>query len=140
MGTCFFCGTKQAASIYKMQIPIFKLQRYVHLGVVRRFEYNTLNIPVDRCFTCFQFQKKLKRSLNISTTISAMIGFFLGLVIPGAFLFTAIIGGVLGHFFGRRQQKRLLKNLGLKGRDSKSLSEHPLIKDKLNNGWTLGKP
>jgi hypothetical protein len=55
-------------------------------------------------------------------------------------LFTAIIGGFLGHVAARAREKRSLKNKGLKGLDPASLSMHPVLGDKLESGWRLKKP
>jgi hypothetical protein len=76
----------------------------------------------------------------MAIAIGAVAGFFIGLVIPGALLFTAIIGGFLGYVVARRREKRSLKNMGLKGLDLTSLSMHPLLREKLNSGWRLKKP
>jgi hypothetical protein len=55
-------------------------------------------------------------------------------------LFTAIIGGFLGHVAARAREKKALKNKGLKGLDPASLSMHQVLGDKLESGWRLKKP
>jgi hypothetical protein len=140
MNTCFFCGLKPADSAHTFQQPLYHFERYAHLGVVRRFEYSKVTVPIERCAECAQNQKKAKGQRKRVITLWAVGGFIIGLFIPGAFLFTAIIGGFLGYVIVGMRQKRSLKNSGLKGLDPASLSMHAILGDKLRNGWTMKKP
>ena len=140
MNTCFFCERQQAEPAYMIQQPVYRLDKYAHLGIVRRFEFSKVTVPVERCAACGQLHRKARGRRKKAITIGALAGFFIGLVIPGAFLFTAIIGGFLGYVAARRREKRSLKNMGLKGLDLTSLSTHPVLRDKLNSGWRLKKP
>jgi hypothetical protein len=137
---CFFCGQQAADAAHTIQQPVYRLLRYTHLGIARRFEFSTTIVPIERCRECAIRHRKEKRRRKTDIALGSVAGFFTGLVIPGAFLFTAIIGGFLGYVAARAREKRALKNKGLKGLDPASLSMHPVLGDKLESGWRLKKP
>jgi hypothetical protein len=139
MNTCFFCGRQPADPAHVIQQPVYRLDRYAHLGFVRRFEFSKMTVPVERCAECSRRSRKARSRRKKAVIIGAVAGFFIGLVIPGAFLFTAIIGGYLGYVAASRREKKSLKSMGLKGLDLTSLSTHPVLGDKLNSGWRLKK-
>lgn len=140
MNTCFFCGRQPADPAHTVQQPVYRLDRYAHLGLARRFEFSKMTVPVGRCVACNRRHRKARGRRKIATAIGAVAGFIIGLIIPGAFLFTAIIGGFLGYVAAGRREKRSFKNRGLKGLDPASLSTHPILSDWLNKGWRLKKP
>jgi hypothetical protein len=139
MNTCFFCDNRPADAICTVEIPIYNLKRYAHQGLVRRFEYDRLLIPIDRCGECARLHARTKKGRRASIVTGAILGFIIGLAVPGAFLFSAIIGGYLGYLLSRARANKLYHRLHIKGLDAAALGTQPFIETKLKAGWTLKK-
>ena len=139
MGICFFCGRQPSDAAFTIKKDIYHLDKYTHLGIVRRFEYTKLSVPIERCSSCAQFQKKEIKRRKTVITLWALAGFLIGLAIPGAFLFTAILGGFIGYIIELTRAKKYRKKQGLKGLDLASLNSHPVLGQKLQSGWKLKK-
>jgi hypothetical protein len=140
MNTCFFCGHKPLDDICTIEQPIYRIKHYAHLGVVRKFEYEKQLIPVPRCRDCAAVHLKAKKSRRNCIIIGASVGFVFGLAVPGGFIFTVIIGGFVGIPVATVQAKKRYNKLQIKGSNSATIAEYPLINDKLKEGWKTKKP
>lgn len=137
MDNCFFCEQAPADLSCTVEQPIYRLRRYAHQGLVRRFEYDKLIIPVGRCGKCEALHGDTKRRRKTAITIGAVSGFVIGVAVPGAFLFTAIIGGFLGHLAAGRRAASRYRRLGIKPLAPAALKTLPLLSHYLETGWTL---
>lgn len=140
MDICFFCGREPADIASTVDQPIYHLDRYAHLGVARRFEYTKMIVPICRCARCALLHRQLIKRRKRGVAVGAVIGFFIGMPIPGAVLFTAIGGGFVGHVIAVARGRKSLRASASKGLDAGSLSLHPLVGEKLRTGWRLRKP
>lgn len=140
MNTCFFCGHKPFDDICTIEQPIYRLKHYAHLVVVRKFEYEKQLIPIPRCRDCAAVHLKAKKSRRNSIIIGASVGFVFGLAVPGAFIFTAVIGGAVGLLVATVRAKKRYNKLQIKGINSAAIAQYPLIDAQLKEGWTTKKP
>lgn len=140
MSTCFFCGHKPLDQSCTVEQPLYRLKHYAHLGVVRKFEYEKQLIPIPRCWDCAAVHLKVKKSRRNCIIIGALLGFVFGLAVPGAFIFTAIIGGFLGVLVAAARAKKRTNKLQIKRSNSVAIVQYPLIVDKLKEGWKMKKP
>lgn len=140
MNNCFFCGYKPLDESSTVEQPMYRLKHYAHLGVVRKFEYEKQLIPIPRCRDCAAVHLKVKKSRRNCIIIGALLGFVFGLPIPGAFIFTAIIGGFMGIPVTAVRAKKRFNKLQIKGSNSAAIAHYPLIVDKLKEGWKMKKP
>jgi len=137
MDNCFFCEQAPADLSCKVEQPIYRLRRYAHQGLVRRFEYDKLIIPVQRCGKCATLHAAATRRRKTAIAIGAVSGFIFGVAIPGAFLFTAIIGGFLGYVVAVRRAGKRYRRLRVKPLAPAAMKALPLIARYLETGWTL---
>jgi hypothetical protein len=140
MNTCFFCGNLPGEAPYTVEQPIYRLDGYAHLGLVRRFTFTKMIVPIKRCGVCAQRHRKSRKNRKTRIIVGAVLGFIIGLVIPGAFLFTAIIGGFCGYVSAKAKERKSFRRTGLKGLEPAALGRHPLVEEKINSGWRLKKP
>lgn len=137
---CFFCGHQPMDATCTVELPVYRLTKYNHLVVARRFEYTKLLIPVPRCTECAGIHARAKKKRKTGTIIGAAIGFIVGLPIPGGFLFTAIIGGFIGRLVVKSREKKLYDQRQMKTLNQTALRSYPPAADKLKEGWKLEKP
>ncbi|HTJ11550.1 MAG TPA: hypothetical protein VL547_05985 [Dinghuibacter sp.] len=137
MQECFFCGQAPADPGCTIEQPLYRLTRYAHLGLVRRFEYDKLVIPVGRCAACARIGAQAKKKRKVAIAVGSGIGFLIGLPIPGAFVFTAIGGGFAGYLAARSRTNKMYDRLNI--RAPEAVKEYPPVAERLNGGWTLKK-
>lgn len=139
MNDCSFCSRTPADPNFTVSLPLYRLRRYTHLGVVRRFEYDKLVVALGRCAGCAHIHGSVKRRRKTFTAVGAAVGFLIGVVIPGGFLFTTIIGGVIGNAVSMGGSKKMCERLRVKSLHKSVLKTVPPVDTYVASGWRLEK-
>lgn len=139
MNDCSFCSRTPADPNFTVSLPLYRLRRYTHLGVARRFEYDKLVVGLGRCGGCARIHDRMKRRRKTAIAVGASVGFVIGIAIPGGFLFTAIIGGVFGNVLSANRAKKLSERLRVKSLHKSALKTLPPVAEYVQAGWRLQK-
>lgn len=140
METCFFCGCDPVDSARNVELPVYRLTRYNHLVVARRFEYDKRLISVPRCAECAQVHAKVKKGHKTAIIAGAVIGFVVGIPTAGGAGVTAAIGGFIGHWVSKRRAKKLYNQQQVKALNRVILESYPPVAALVLEGWKLEKP
>lgn len=142
MDTCFFCGVEHKAWSCTIDLPVYRLNHYAHLGVARKFEYEKVITPVPRCMKCARLHKRTK----IYRRLAATAGFVLGFILycnannPNKFLLAPLVGGLLGLWISRVWAQKRYRRLGIKALKQTTFESYPPVVALGRAGWRLENP
>lgn len=153
---CWFCGKNQPNSKDGCSRTIYReTDRFWFPKSVR---FSSVSIPIPRCSQCRQIQNRTPDkywALLISwasglLVIGAIIGAIVD-IIPdlgaggGTGTVTGSVGGALvGAFIGWKAGENLkcfeLSKAGVKDTSDSTISQYPMISQRLNEGWQMSEP
>jgi hypothetical protein len=137
---CHFCGTSPPDKGCEIQTTIYKeTSRSWFPRRSVQFSYSEIAIP--RCSNCQEVHSKGKNIYNIIFFGLLILGVIVGTSTDGEhFIIGGIIGAGLGWLIGATIEKNQINEAAVKDYSNSSLASHPLLIDRIKNGWTFSKP
>ncbi len=136
--TCFFCDKNSVNDESKLMQKIYK----VNSRGFRSVNYSYLDVEIPRCVECAAIHSKGKEASQTAAIIGGLIGAALGLFTGnggGIFMF-GLLGVLVGAGVGNLLKSSTIKKDGIKDLSDSSIRNHPLIQQKIKEGWTTYKP
>ena len=136
---CYFCETNAPDKGCEIHTTIYKETSRSYFPRRVQFSYSDVTIP--RCRNCKEIHSK--GSNNYYLVFFALL--ILGAIIGGAtegehFIIGGVIGAVAGWIVGKIIEGNQVRKGGIKGSSESTLSNHPLLKERIKDGWTFSKP
>jgi hypothetical protein len=135
---CNFCEIDPPDDSCKIYKTIYRVTSRRYLD--RSVQYQYLEIEIPRCESCKNIHSNAKGKLNISLFFGIIIGCIIGAMIDENFIIGGLIGGGAGWLVGEILRGQVNSRYGIKDDSNSTLSNHPILKDKMRLGWTFSKP
>ncbi len=135
--TCFFCETNMPDKNCGFHKTIYKVKERNIFQ--QRVEYSYLPLIIPRCESCKKVHSKSDR-IYIFALTGLALGVILGVIIfkgPAGFLI-GIVGLVAGVWVEKKTEK--VPDPPVKKLNNRILKQHPLLREKIESGWTFSKP
>ena len=136
---CHFCDKNTPDDNSSLDKLIYKETRRSYFP--RKVEFSQATISVPRCKSC----KEIHTEGNSQYAI-----YFWGLLIVGViigaftednhFIIGGLIGGFLGWIIGTSVQSSAVSKHGIKDNSESTLSNHPILSERMQQGWTFTQP
>lgn len=136
---CHFCEKNPPSESCGIKKTIYKETYRSYFPRRVQFTYSELTIP--RCNSCQTIHSKGNEKFQIIFWITLVIGVIIGAVTEGEhFVIGGIIGAVVGWIIATVVEGNQVTNQGIKDASNSSLSKHPLLIERMREGWTFSKP
>lgn len=138
--TCYFCETHAPVEGMGYKTTIYKETSRSYFPQ-RRVEFQYIEVTLPRCTSCKDTHENAGE-WGVYVTVGAvalgvLIGFLAGDL---AWLFGGGIGLGIGLLIGYLMKQNHLKKAGVKGTGDGSIRSHPLLAERMSQGWTLTRP
>jgi len=132
---CFFCKRKEAKKSMQLSQPIYRVISRYH----RTVQFSRAEIGIERCASCKAIHMKASGTFWIVAILTVGICCLLSLVEDGFFVvaiilaisFAALKGSILAY---------IIAGKGTRAQTNRVISEHPVLKEGIAQGWSLHKP
>jgi len=109
--------------------------------IPRRVEFSYIDVTIPRCKSCKEIQSKGSEKYYLIFFAILILGVIIGTMTDGEhFIIGGIIGAVVGWVIGKAVEGNQVSNSGIKDASESTLSKHPLLIDRMREGWTFSKP
>lgn len=107
----------------------------------RRVQFSYTDVSIPRCKNCKEVHSKGSEKYYLIFFGLLILGAIIGGVTEGEhFIIGGIIGAILGWIVGKAVEGDQVSNSGIKDSSWATLSKHPLLIDRIREGWTFSKP
>lgn len=137
--TCYFCGTNVPDEKSSFSTTIYKETYRTYFP--RRVQYSYSDVKIPRCNSCQELHSKGNGQYYLVFFALLCLGVIIGSATEGQhFIIGGIIGAIAGWIVGKKVESNQVNNGGIKDTSSSTLSNHPLLTERINSGWTFSKP
>jgi hypothetical protein len=133
---CHFCGLSSPDDDSKIGTRIYKENDRKNGQI--HFSYFDVNVP--RCKSCKQVHSKIVLLYWLYLLSGPIFGGFLWSLFGEAFIFGSIIGLYIAYLLVIKKEKTILKEFKTKDKSISILSSHPIIFQKIREGWKFKQP
>lgn len=136
---CHFCESNPPDNGCEMHTTIYKETNRTYFPRRVQFSYSDVTIP--RCKSCKEIHSKGSSNYSLAFFGLLILGVIIGALTEGEhFIIGGIIGAVAGWIVGKIVEGNQVKKGGIKDASESTLSRHPLLIERIRNGWTFSKP
>ncbi|MCX8470149.1 MAG: hypothetical protein ORN55_00080 [Chitinophagaceae bacterium] len=136
---CHFCDENSPNDNSIITKTIYKETYRSYIGRKVEFSYATISIP--RCNSCKEIHSKGHSQFAKYFRGVLIVGMIIGVVTEGShFIIGGFIGGVVGWIIGISLQNRTVQKQGIKDDSESTLKNHPILTERMKQGWTFSKP
>lgn len=132
---CYFCNQNIPDENFKIQTTIYKITKRSR-WITKNVEYSYLKISIPRCESCSKIHETSASRFWWHSITGIVFGMIAGLFIEEHF----IIGGLFGWAIGYAIAVSKSNQTGIKDSSNSTLQSHPLLLDKIKEGWTFSEP
>lgn len=138
---CDFCDKNSPEEISKINKTIYLVTNRSSWGNRRRVQYSTSEITIPRCSNCKQIHEKGNSYFYLTLFGIMILGGIIGSMIEDKpIIIAGLLGGVIGYFVGKAIESNIYEKHNIKSSSNSSLSRHPLLIERVRQGWTFSKP
>ena len=136
---CHFCEKNSPDENSSLEKLIYKETYRSYFP--RRVQFSQASITIPRCNSCKEIHSKGNSQYSLY-----FFGFLVAGVIIGAitedshFIIGGLIGGVIGWIIGTAVKGNSVGKQGIKDDSDSTLRNHPLLIERMKQGWTFSKP
>lgn len=135
---CYFCDKNAPDDRSILTKEIYK-ETY-RSSFPRRVQFSESTIKIPRCKNCEQIHSKGNEKYLLFLIGGIIIGAAIGAMIEEHFIIGGLIGAFVGWIVGNSKESDEINKAGIKDTSDSSLRIHPLLYDRMNQGWTFSKP
>ena len=129
--TCWFCGLYKGEMKSNYSKMMYKVNHFQH-------NYSHITIPVSRCIKCKSLHSSSENMTGLLSFSLLAFGIIIGATMDGHWIIGGIVGVVAGAGLGSAIQSGRYSNAKIKGIET--ISQYPLVKQMLSEGWTFQDP
>ncbi len=136
--SCYFCdkNANEAGSVLKKTI----YKEVSRTFIPRKVQFQYIEMEIPRCSVCEKVHQAGQKQFWLFTGFGILVGVLLGLMIDEHYIIGGILGLGLGLFVGYYTEKNYVAVLHVKLASDASLKHHPMLLQKVAEGWTFSKP
>ena len=136
---CHFCEKNPPDDNCGISQTIYKETYRSYFPRSVQFSYTDVTIP--RCRSCKKIHSKGSQKFSLIFFVALVLGVIIGAMTDGEhFIIGGIIGAVAGWIVGKIIEGNQVSSSGIKDSSESTLSKHPLLIDRMKEGWTFSKP
>lgn len=107
----------------------------------RRVQFSQTSITLPRCKSCKESHSQINSQYWLYFFGFALAGIIVGAIAKDSYVILGgIIGGFVGWIIGTIIKENSVTRLGIKDDSESTLRSHPLLLERLKDGWTFSKP
>ncbi|MDP4265119.1 MAG: hypothetical protein Q8941_21505 [Bacteroidota bacterium] len=138
---CHFCDKNSPDESSKIEKTLYLVTNRSRWGNTRRVQYSTSAVTIPRCKNCKQVHEKGNSYFYLTLFGIMILGGVIGGMIEGQpIIIAGLIGSAIGYFVGKAIENNVYEKHNIKSASNSSLSKHPLLIDRIRQGWTFSKP
>lgn len=136
---CYFCETNTPDDSSRITKTIYKVNQ--RSSFPSKVEYSYAEVSIPRCQNCKEQQER-GRFIFYFLIVSFLI---LGVIVTSLtsdeyVILGGMIGSVIGLIIGKIAKRRHLSSNGIKDTSKVNLENHPLLIERVKEGWTFSQP
>lgn len=135
--SCYFCDKSATSEGSKLKKTIYKEVSRTYIPRKVQFQYIEMEIP--RCADCEKVHNAGKTRFWLFSAAGLFVGFLLGVMLEN-FIIGIGVGVGLGLLVGYYTEKNYAEQHHVKLANNASLKQHPLLVEKVAQGWGFNKP
>lgn len=136
---CHFCDKNSPDDNASIEKTIYKETYRSYIG--RRVEFSYANVSIPRCNSCKEVHSKGNSQYSMYFFGFLILGVIIGAVTEDShFIIGGFIGGFLGWIIGTSVQSSSVGKHGIKDNSESTLRNHPILTERMKQGWTFSKP
>lgn len=107
----------------------------------RRVQFSEATISIPRCKSCEEIHSNGNSQYSLYFFGLLILGVIIGAVTEDShFIIGGIIGGLIGWIIGTSVQSNAISKQGVKDDSESTLRNHPILTERMKQGWTFSKP
>ncbi|CAA9202881.1 hypothetical protein FLA105534_04297 [Flavobacterium bizetiae] len=136
---CHFCDKNSPDDNSSISKIIYKETYRTYFP--RRVQFSESTITLPRCKKCRETHANGSSQYSMYFFGSLILGVIIGAVTEDShFIIGGIIGGVVGWLIGTTIEGNSVSKEGIKDTSESTLRNHPLLVERMKQGWTFSKP
>jgi hypothetical protein len=135
---CHFCDKNTPDENSKISKTIYK-ETY-RSYIPRRVQFSYVDIDIPRCKSCQAVHSKGREKYWMFLIGGIVVGAIIGAIADEHFIIGGLIGGAIGWVVGNSMESGLSSKEGIKDASDSTLRNHPLLSQRMKEGWTFSKP
>ena len=135
---CHFCDKNTPDENSKISKTIYK-ETY-RSTFPSRVQFSYVEIVIPRCKNCQAVHSKGAEKYWMFVIGGIVLGAIIGAIIDEHFIIGGLIGGVIGLFVGNSMESSISSKEGVKDASESTLYGHPILSQRMKEGWTFSKP
>ncbi|MEI6846434.1 MAG: hypothetical protein WCK32_00110 [Chlorobiaceae bacterium] len=135
---CHFCNKNKPDENSKISKTLYKETHRSFFP--RRVEFSYVNVDIPRCKKCKEIHLNLNNKYPIFLVGGTIFGGLFGSIFDSHFIIGGLIGVGISFFIAIKYENSQLNKKNIKSTSKSSLSKHPILAKKIEEGWTFSKP
>jgi hypothetical protein len=135
---CHFCDKNTPDESSKISKTIYK-ETY-RSTFPRRVQFSYVEVEIPRCKNCKAVHSKGSEKYWMFLIGGIVLGAIIGAMIDEHFIIGGLIGGAIGWFVGNSMESGISSKEGIKDASESTLYGHPILSQRMKEGWTFSKP
>jgi hypothetical protein len=135
---CYFCEVNIPNESSKISKTIYK-ETY-RSYIPRRVQFSYVDVDIPRCNSCKEIHLKGNEKYWLLFIGGVIFGAIIGALADGHFIIGGIIGCVVGWMVGNLFESSASTKEGIKNASNSTLTHHPILEQRMKEGWTFSKP
>ena len=135
---CHFCDKNTPDESSKISKTIYKETSRSYIP--RRVQFSYVDIDIPRCKSCQVIHSKGSEKYWMFLIGGIVAGAIIGAMVDEHFIIGGLIGGAIGWIVGNSMESSLSSKEGIKDASDSTLQQHPLLSQRMKEGWTFSKP
>lgn len=135
---CHFCDKNTPDENCKITKTIYK--ETFRSSFPKRVQFSYVDIDIPRCKSCQQIHSKGNEKYWLFLIGGIAVGAIIGALFDEHYIIGGIIGAVVGWIVGNSMESSFSSNEGIKDASVSTLRNHPLLSQRMKEGWTFSKP
>jgi hypothetical protein len=135
---CHFCDKDAPDENSKISKTIYKETYRSYFP--KRVQFSYVDIDIPRCKNCQTIHSKGSEQYLMFLIGGILVGAIIGLMVDEHFIMGGLIGGAIGWIVGNSMESSLSSKEGIKDASDSTLRNHPLLSQRMKEGWSFSKP
>lgn len=135
---CHFCNKNPPEDGYELKETIYKETYRSVLG--RKVEYKYVTMTFPRCSSCDAIHSDIGDNALKVNIVGTIVGAIIGYMIDEHWIIGGIAGLIVSLIISAQIKSSKSKEHGVKLNSVSELENHPLMKQRVKEGWTFTKP
>lgn len=135
---CHFCDKNTPDENSKISKTIYEETSRSYIP--RRVQFSYVDIDIPRCKSCQVIHSKGSEKYWMFLIGGTVLGATIGAMIDEHFIIGGLIGGAIGWFVGNSMESGISSKEGIKDASESTLYGHPILSQRMKEGWTFSKP